>query len=69
MKGCTTCEFAQWQRTPSGRINQRKAGKCNFPLPDLSAILPISARVGDLYKDSIWPDYGHDCPTWKQKEK
>lgn len=69
MKGCATCEFAQWQLTPAGRIKQKVAGKCNFPLPDLSTILPFSARVANLYKASIWPDYGQDCPTWKQKEK
>lgn len=65
-KGCVSCHFAEWQRTPTGRIKQRTSGKCAFPLPDLSKIIPSSARVANLYKAVIWPDYGTDCPTYER---
>lgn len=66
--GCLSCSHAEWQLTATGRISQRASGKCGAPLPDLMKILPASVEPPRIWKRKIWPDMGHDCPTWQPKE-
>jgi hypothetical protein len=68
MNNCVTCEHAIWQKTPSGRINWKKAGKCRAPMPDLTAVLPACVPPPPASKNSIWPDTCTNCPTWIKKE-
>lgn len=63
-RGCVTCDHAAFERTPTGRIMRKVAGKCTYPieLPPLPANTTITThRLG------IWPDSHENCPTWKPK--
>lgn len=67
--GCVSCQFAEWQRTPTGRVKQRAPGKCRVPLPDLAPILPTCVPPPRLSRCSVWPDQGQDCPTYEQAKR
>ena len=40
MKKCTTCKYAEWGRTISGRLHPSGRGKCGYPVRDLIKELP-----------------------------
>jgi hypothetical protein len=61
---CKTCKYAEFPRTPTGRIKRNAPGKCkaNFVPP------PLPACIAQPYwhRLAIWPDYGENCPTYEE---
>ena len=48
MKTCTHCKYANWKRTPAGKLHPSGEGKCTFPwkLPPLPASMYWVTRDG-----------------------
>ena len=65
-QSCKTCKYAEFPRTPTGRIKRTCHGKCkvDFVPPPLPACIarPYWPRV------SIWPDMGENCPSYEPAE-
>lgn len=59
---CKTCRLARWEFTPSGQIKRKVAGRC---MAEPQVIAPACAEVR-VFKGSIWPDDGKDCPMFSQ---
>ncbi len=69
---CGTCKWGEFQMT--GHVPPRpkdKAGKCNWPIPDLPLPISISVTAAPLSqlinKHSVWP-FDEICQTWAPKE-
>ena len=61
LRGCVTCAHGEFERTPTGRIKARVAGRCRAePLFNVPACIKVSWS-----RNGIWPGDGIDCPTWK----
>jgi len=66
-QSCGSCLFGQFERTPTGRIKQKKSGQCTFevpqqPLPD--SITKAAMYVATRPKSFIWPKDGETCPCY-----
>jgi len=77
-KCCKNCAWAQFERTPKGKITRNVAGRCTCPGPDFSTF-PQSTWEGQCSEDpdgrppivarhAIWPDFGKKCPLFKQRK-
>lgn len=61
---CVNCRFAEWERTPTGKIRKKIAGRCRAQYPDL----PVFLSMPDLMlpgKNGIWPDLEGRCDGFK----
>lgn len=62
---CKTCRWARFERTPTGRIVRRYAGRCAYPLPP-PPVLPSSViEYHAPYKGGIRPESGATCPVYE----
>jgi len=62
---CRTCAWAEWERTPTGRISKTHAGRCTFPIK--RPVLPMCVCEGDYlppHKHGIWADLKTPCVAW-----
>ena len=71
---CTTCRFAEWQTTASGRLHPSGDGRCKWELPRVN--LPVAFYFfGTPDKHSLpRPSGGYinrkrlqPCPAWNLK--
>jgi len=60
---CRTCRWAEWKRTPTGRISQVSAGHCRCPVS--WPLLPACMDVPRERRRGIWTDEGKDCVRWQ----
>lgn len=73
-KICRTCRWAEWEKTPTGRVKRSEAGHCVVEIPGMS--LPVcctpeeceKVSAGRFHKTGIWWDYEKECPFWEGKE-
>jgi len=63
---CKNCENAQWERTPTGRIKSKTAGRCRPDLPQLP-ILMAATQQPSYQPGGIWPDREGRCDFFKEK--
>jgi hypothetical protein len=71
-RDCTTCAFANWQRTAAGKLHPSGDGRCTWKMPGV-AISKAFYWIGFGGGDSMpTPSGGHisrrsphaDCPTY-----
>lgn len=67
--GCKFCKWARWERTPTGRIATKYAGRCQVvvPLPVFPSSFPEWRRT-PFYFDAIHVGDGVDCPLFEVAE-
>lgn len=66
---CKTCIHAEFERTPTGQIKKKLAGKClkQGELIQLAKDCAAPCVVVRAYGHSIWPDTNAtNCTHWKQ---
>lgn len=66
---CKTCKWADWERTPTGRISRKYVGSCLYPIPE--PVLPTSVvrhSISKPYAGGIEPNDGTKCPCWEKKQ-
>jgi hypothetical protein len=81
-QGCLTCGFADYLKTPTGKLKKDTVVKCGCPAPTpetilkaLSPILPASMlhyHEIKMWARGMWPNNGDDganCSQWKPAEK
>mgnify|MGYP001613160561 CR=1 FL=1 len=61
---CANCEHGRWALTPTGRIMQRVAGRCDCQAV-IVITLPACCSFNGIHRHAIWREYT-DCPLWKQ---
>ena len=77
-RGCLTCRWADYLKTPTGRLVRDTAIRCNFPMPSqqeyfdaVQRLLPasVSLSVDKLCKHWMWPGEpprdGSECQKWE----
>lgn len=73
-QGCLTCRWADYLKTPTGRLVRGHAIHCRFPparlnddVARLRAALPASMRhlIVSLVPHGMDKDDGDDCPHWE----
>lgn len=71
---CLTCSFADYLKTPTGRLVRGETIRCNFPTRDLYEAVreviaqsPASMRSSYLRiaKCGMEADDGQDCKQWE----
>jgi hypothetical protein len=71
---CTTCRFASWDKTASGRLHPSGDGRCTWEVPSIN--LPIAFYfVGSVDRHNIPQPSGGSinrkrlkpCPAWNLK--
>jgi hypothetical protein len=81
-RGCLTCKWADYLKTPTGRRKLGSVVRCNFPMPTadeirkaLRALYPASvplAQIREYGPFGMWPNEpsqdGSDCTKWEPKE-
>jgi hypothetical protein len=71
MSKCADCRYAEWQRTPTGRISKKHHGKCKW-----TATVLVSAACREADSDceinlkggSIWADFDYFCPVFERTQ-
>lgn len=65
-KCCGTCIFADFERTPTGRIKKDAVSRCGFPINTIpERVLPFGFSQGPSRQLGIWPTDGKDCTYHK----
>ena len=80
-RGCLTCKYAEYAKTPKGRPKRNETILCRAPVPSMKAIIDAlqpsvpSSMLPHFYRNNIWAfrmwmdkDSGSMCPTWVEKE-
>ena len=63
---CVTCKWAEWQRTPTGRIKSSVAGRCKYPIEDHMPTLPASMELRTPRAKAIWSHRCYtECPVYE----
>ncbi|KKN77924.1 hypothetical protein LCGC14_0354890 [marine sediment metagenome] len=62
---CKTCQWAEWELTPTRRISKSKPGKCIVKTADHP---PLPSCVRDLFwpplRFAIWHNETWECETY-----
>lgn len=80
-RGCLTCKFADYLKTPTGKLKKGEVIHCRAKPP---SIVALAAALTHILPVSMWhcideirfnahgmrPDEDHssDCPIWEPKE-
>jgi len=77
-RGCLTCKFADYLKTPTGRLVRDTVVRCHCPMPTadeireaLRGILPASVPINNICgfgTHGMWPTRGKDgsdCTKWE----
>ena len=69
-QSCRTCRWAEWERTPTGRIKQNCSGQCVYPVAHIR--LPDSITENVMFtknppRNAIWTKDGTNCPCWEER--
>lgn len=70
---CSTCRWAEWQRTPTGRISAKHCGRCSVEVKIPPLPLSVDAKHIETivsHRFGIWPGKtitGAVCPVWERK--
>jgi len=74
MNACTSCRFAEWKRTATGRLHPSGDGRCRWQMPEFA--LPKSMYWIGFGKGGPKPSGGHisrhddgDCPAQQKVEQ
>jgi hypothetical protein len=70
-KGCTTCKYSAFEKTETGRIMRKVAGRCIFKVipPAVPWFREDSvARASSSGTHGIWPGDGKECKCWEQAD-
>lgn len=68
MSRCRDCKFAEFQRTPTGRIKKGVAGRCVAVVPGPPVMLCLF-RPATVHKSAIWAEYEGQCDLFEEVEK
>ena len=81
-RGCLTCKWADYLKTPTGKLKRGEVVLCRFRPPTEErlalALVPLlpSSMLGQIRDinfraHGMWPDQGQDgsdCTKWEPKE-
>lgn len=71
LRRCDSCQYADFQRTPRGRIVSGSIGRCTYDIkmPPLPACVEMSIALMEpnRCKGRIFPGNGATCPVWAKR--
>lgn len=70
MSKCTDCRYAEWQRTPTGRISKSQPGRCTWTKTVRVAAACLKGKYDNRLElrseIAIWADHEFSkCPVFE----